>query len=641
MDDAQRRFDALMNGRARSVAEAARNYRERRGRHPPPGFDAWYSYTQAHDLLVVESFFDRIEADLAPLRGIDSHTLRHASHVFTPKITIRNGTIHAAKESLYEKLAQVTSMLRLLTEQNNITLPDVDMPVNVNDEPAMLVPWETIDTALQFVKPILTPPNETVSDFTAIDDAKIPKSEFDPEWMHGRERHTSAQWFGPRPFWSLVRPACPPGSPTRDQPLMQDIWHREGHTKKEHLASALLPLKLPIGTDEGHIKNWTSALDVCQHPSLQGLHGAFVAPTYMSVTRKLFPLFSTSKMSVTNEILIPNIGDLAVSNQSSSGIVPWSDREDKLYWRGPATGGKNTVDNWQRFHRHRFVAMLNATHVEIAEGLIHAGNESIIGLGYARNFRLLPANEYHLATQRGASMAEWVNGWGDAAFTDLQCSESTENGTCPYTDEFFSVLTSSSPNNSTSAYKYAAILDGEGGDTDESFVSSLQSGVLTFKASIYRQWYDDRVLPWIHFIPLDNTYVDLYAAMEFFQGSQTRGRNGDFAHAHIEMEKHEHHFNKPPGSAEERRRSNVKNGAVEGVGRKDVSEESKDGNDEKAQKIAQAGQEWATRTLSRYDALAYIYRLLLEYARIQDDRREMLGWVGDIEDEGGKNDAPI
>ncbi|CAI6338313.1 unnamed protein product [Periconia digitata] len=638
MDTAQTEFNALVDGHGHTVADAAENYRRRRGRHPPPGFDAWFAFAQAHDALVVESFFDQIEADLAPLRSIDPYTLRQTANNFSPKITIRNGTVDAPKGSSYIKLAQIATMIQAVAEQEIVQLPDLDIPVNVNDEPAMLVPWETIDTALQFVKPILTPRNETIDSFASIKDVELPVSKFDPEWLNGRNRHTSAQYLGPRPFWSIVRPACPPGSPARDQPLMQDIWHREGHTKEEHLASALLPLGLPEGSYEGFVRNLTTATDVCQNPSWQGLHGAFVAPAHMSVTQKLFPLFSTSKLAISNEILIPNVGDWNVSKQTTSDPVTWAQREDKLYWRGSASGGKNTARNWQRFHRHRFVAMLNATHVEIAEGLIHAGNESIIGLGYARNFRLLPGNEYTLTTQRGANMAEWVNNWGDAAFTDLQCSELGNNGTCPYTDEYFSVSShdSSLPRNSTITHKYAAVLDGEGGDDSGSFMASLRSGQFTLKASIYRQWYDSRVIPWMHCIPLDNTFVDLYAVMEFFRGPQVKGRNEAFAHAHIEMEKHEHHFNTPPEGKEKRAgyQSRHVGNSSDQTADSNVSE---DGQDEKAQRIAEAGQEWASKALTEKDVLIYVYRLLLEYARIKDDRREMLGWVGDLLMEEGKS----
>lgn len=637
MTDAQKRFDVLLETEANTVAEAAKNYRSRRGRHPPPGFDAWYRLARNRSVLVVEPFFDQIESDLAPLWGVDAHNLRRMAHGFSPKITIRNGTINAKKESSYTKLAQVASMLRSLAEQMDAILPDLDIPVNANNEPAMLVPWETIDTALQFVKPMITSQDDTIDDIAIINDEELAKSKFDPQWLDGRERHTSTKWFGPRPLWSLVRSACPPSSPARTHPLLQDIWHREGQANDVHTAAALLPSEPPSNTLEGYVKDWTTALEICQNPSWQGLHGAFVAPTQMSVTQKLFPLFSTSKMTVSNEILIPNVGDWNTSIQLSSKPVPWSERADKLHWRGPATGGKNTASNWQRFHRHRFVAMLNATHVEIAEALLHAGNESLVGLAYAKNFRLLPANQYNLATQRSANMAEWVNSWGDAVFTDLQCSESADNGTCSYTDDYFSVIfeAARSPRDSTSVYKYSAILDGEGVDESEAFSSSLGSGTFTLKASIYRQWYDSRIIPWLHFAPLDNTFVDLYPIMEFFRGSQIKGDNKDYAHAHIEIEKHEHHFKTPNSEEYKRDKRNGRGQAIEqDADGNDRLHGRSDGNDEKAQQIVQSGKEWAARALSKDDALVYVYRLLLEYARVKDDRREALGWTGDLYKKG-------
>jgi hypothetical protein len=34
--------------------------------------------------------------------------------------------------------------------------------------------------------------------------------------------------------------------------------------------------------------------------------------------------------------------------------------------------------------------------------------------------------------------------------------------------------------------------------------------------------------------------------------------------------------------------------------------------------------------LRREDMLIYMYRLLLEYARLMDDKRDRLGWVEDL-----------
>ena len=54
------------------------------------------------------------------------------------------------------------------------------------------------------------------------------------------------------------------------------------------------------------------------------------------------------------------------------------------------------------------------------------------------------------------------------------------------------------------------------------------------------------------------------------------------------------------------------------------------GYDGEAEKIAVAGQEWANRVLRPEDMQIYVLRVLLEYARVTNDNREKMGWVGDL-----------
>ncbi|KAF2690599.1 hypothetical protein K458DRAFT_248977, partial [Lentithecium fluviatile CBS 122367] len=565
MGAAEQAFALTLGSQATSLADAAQKYRARRGRHPPPGFDAWYAYAVERDALVVESFFDQIHDDLEPFWGMDVYTLRRIVGTFSPGITIHDGVVDSAVKMSYERVQAMVDMLAKLVAEKGVEVPDLHIPVNVNEEVGMLAEWEAVDTAVQIARPILTATGEVVSDYAPIEDEEYEDAGFDPEWLDARLRHTThAEYYGPRPFWSLLRPACSPASPARKEPLV------------EHSAAALLPLEAPAGdsTFRGYVMNWSVTEDACAWPPLQGLHGGFVAPEEMSVTKKLFPLFSTSKMGVSNEVLVPG---LVRWNESRSSEVTWEEKQDKLFWRGPATGGKNSAINWQRFHRHRFVAMLNATHVEIAEGLLHAGNESMIGLGYARNFRLLPGNDYGLATQRGGIMAEWVNSWADAKCTDLHCNVATEGGGCVYTDEYFSVAPASNSTVEGRGCKYAAVIDGNGGDDGGEFIDALRFGRTTLKASIYKKWYDNRLVPWVHFVPIDNTFVDLYGIMEYFLGTMR-------------------------------------------------DESAEDGHDEAARKIAEGGQAWAAKVLRKEDMFVYMYRLLLEYARVVDTRRQRLGW---------------
>ena len=52
--------------------------------------------------------------------------------------------------------------------------------------------------------------------------------------------------------------------------------------------------------------------------------------------------------------------------------------------------------------------------------------------------------------------------------------------------------------------------------------------------------------------------------------------------------------------------------------------------DRVAEKIAMGGREWAGRALRKEDMSVYVLRLLLEYARVVDDDREVMGWVQDL-----------
>ena len=52
-------------------------------------------------------------------------------------------------------------------------------------------------------------------------------------------------------------------------------------------------------------------------------------------------------------------------------------------------------------------------------------------------------------------------------------------------------------------------------------------------------------------------------------------------------------------------------------------------HEKEAQKLARQGREWANKVLRRDDIEVYMFRLLLEYARISDDNRDRIGYSGD------------
>ncbi|KAH8730322.1 hypothetical protein GQ44DRAFT_607047 [Phaeosphaeriaceae sp. PMI808] len=576
MNTADKAFDKMVKNEIHTLEQAAAQYRKLRGRYPPPGFSAWYTYAVENNAIVNERFWDQIYHDLAPFWSTDPVLLRKQAHVFSPKISIRNGKVEAKAYNQHSKLGNWEDMLTTLANEPNVHLPDIDIALNVNKEPAMLVPWEMVDTALSMSRKLMLEPTDIIPTFSGLGNIENLTEGFDwqPEWLGPRLTHPASS-LGPRPLWSLVKPACPPKSATREARVYDDIWDPEGGTKEMHSAAALLPLELPVGTVKGYRdRNWTRAIDACEHPHLQGLHSAFVSPKEMGVATKIFPLFSDTKFSMSNDILLPDAAEWNASSViSEPSTVSWEDKDKKLFWRGATTEAHLTARYWQRFQRERLVSMLNATHVEIAEGLLHAGNESAVGVGYAKNFRLLPANDYILTNQKKGKLAEWVNGWADVGFTNLECASDPDG--CEALGEYFSTTELPTSNQETKA-KYAIVLD----DSDVQFSDHLRNSEVTLRASIYRKWFDSRIVPWHHFIPMDNTFVDLYGVMEYFVGT----RSSSYAH------------------------------------------------DDEARRVAEAGKEWADKVLRKEDMLIYVYRLLLEYARVVDDKRERLGWHGDLVD---------
>ncbi|KAK5123815.1 hypothetical protein LTR85_002451 [Meristemomyces frigidus] len=544
-------IDALLAKETHDVHAAAQAYRDRRGRQPPPHFDAWFAFAQNHSAVIVEDFFDQIYSDTAPFWGVPARQIREQANDFLHRISVRDGNVtqrtdidERAWMNLWQDMVQSVAQW----------LPDVDMPINVMDESRIVVPWEEIDGYMQRERAsrIIVPQEELKTYYDGLKGLdRNPPEKFD------------AEFSGMGPYWPLAVVGCPPESAARKAYIETDF-------------STAPPLdgQYPKGSYEGYVQNWTLAKSPCDNAALQGLHGTFVEPISIANTKKFFPLFGGSKLPMNNEILLPPAmywtDDPFYSGGKEHG-QPWDEKRNGLIWRGAASGGRNKESNWKRFQRHRFVAMVNATSVEMAE----TGEQTPL------NFAL-PANDtYDLAALTGSTahssskfgaLAKWIKTWSNAAVVHLLCFPDPNPPHCAYTDSYFSV-SRAMPMKEQYAYKYLPDIDGN--SFSGRYRAFLYSTSLPVKATIYEEWHDSRLVPWVHFVPMDHTFVDIYGLMEYFVG------NGDA-----------------------------------GVG----------GHDDVAKGIAMGGKAWAEKVLRREDMQVYVFRLLLEYARLCDDEREVMGW---------------
>jgi hypothetical protein len=125
-------------------------------------------------------------------------------------------------------------------------------------------------------------------------------------------------------------------------------------------------------------------------------------------------------------------------------------------------------------------------------------------------------------------------------------------------------------------WKYKYLFDFDGAGLSGRFLPFLESRSLVFRAASFRQWFDERLTSWKDFVPVDTRLHDVWSLLAYFGGLGENGENGHEA---------------------------------------------------EALKIANDGREWAAKVLRKEDMEIYMFRLLLEWGRVVDDRRNELGFV--------------
>lgn len=584
--------------RSYTVNEAAAAYRERRGRHPPPSFDKWFSWAADRKTVVVEDFFDQIYSDLDPFWGVSAQEMREFPRSWNYVLSIRNGTMRRWNDEPPNIAPWMDMWEHGFSSLPLHDLPDVDLAFNGEDEPKLFVPWEIRNQArLEGAKSKHTdkirngrPVQEEFGSLHAMNlDRPAPEFRTAFEWMDIRYQD---------PLWLAARETCPPDSPARIADAYEDYT------------------KAPVFTDptsvdwmtSGYVSNWTQAKSSCANPGFRNIHGSFIAMQseamdnprsgQKAVVQKLVPLLSGCKIhDVNSEILIPpavqwpNKADAEGAesfNFNERNRQAWEDKQDAVFWRGSASGGINTADDWTRFQRHRFIAMQNGTLVAAHQAVSHLTPPAHVPGGrpmLPHNFPLPDRRVYPLAALsegRAAARAlgNWVSDITDAAFIHLRCyppiSWFEGNGaTCAYSGPYYNVKPII-PGAEAFKYKYQPDLDGA--SYSGRYRAILQSNSLPMKATIYDEWHDSRLVPWKHFVPMDVSNVDWWGLLEYFFGFK----------------------------------------------------EKRAAHDDVARKISLDGSEWARTVLRTDDMLVYMYRLILEMARLMDEQREHIGFIEDL-----------
>lgn len=326
------------------------------------------------------------------------------------------------------------------------------------------------------------------------------------------------------------------------------------------------------------VADWTLSANPCHQPDIANLHGFHLSPSGLSGTHELVPVFSQSRAPGYADIRYPS---------------PWNYLDRQKY-----EFGENFPDN--NFAKKDNVFFWRG---ETTEGFSTSGTWK--GMLRQRFVHLLnnetSRQPIFLPTGSKSGRLEYVmerpEEIKDLLETKLDARFVNEVTRCDGPDcvdqklEFWS----GKDVDFRDHWRYRYLFDTDGPGFSGHFLPFLQSNSVVFKAALFREWYEGRLTAWKHFVPVDLRLHDVFSSLAYFGGYSLKDR-----------------------------------------GRRTMEP-----RDKEAEAIARQGKVWTEKVLRKEDMEIYMFRLLLEWGRLTDDRRKDVGFRMDTKgrkgnDKGGK-----
>ena len=499
--------------------------------------------------------FDTIYDNLLPFRALSPNQIREMTQKLATNpyndlgaISIRDGKAHVQK-GIKPTHAWMVQGAAVMIGKFSEHLPDMDIVLNLNDEPRVAVPWEKLLPLKQKARTRESVPENDLLSMWSVD-RRTGWQPIEPADQTNETIFTDGAWRGI--FDSYVSTVCPPSSRARTR----RIWNR--HDLCLGCAAPHSMGQFPI--------DFKLASDICHQPDLAFLHGLLISPASFKVSQDLVPVFSQSALSGFNDILFPspwNYMDKIKYHPSEQHPDPdYDHKENSLYWVGSTSEGYSRFNEWKGMPRQRFAHMVNNnTHNQVSV-LLPAGPD----YKYQIMDGSAPLEQLHL--RANVHIADPITRCGDC---DIQHDEL---GTISWVDF-------------QNHWSHQFLFDLDGAGFSGRFLPFLQSHSLPLKTGLFRQWFDSRVSSWLHFVPVDIRLHGLWSTLAYFAGVSDLNANEDgFDESHAIMMAHT----------------------------------------EQGRWIAEQGRQWAEVALRKEDMEIYFFRLLLEWGRLTDDRRDLLGY---------------
>lgn len=526
VEQANAAFNAKLAAQSNTAEEAITEYQRRYGRQPPSGFQKRFELAKSKHFHFIDEF-DAIQRTITPFWGIAASDLRVCTSNLkgSPKlleVRIEDGKVLPDTET-YRDDATVTLYVEAMSTWINETiwkevLPSTTFYLNLLDEPRVAVSRDTMDQAM----------SQAFGSSSRAHSKDIYRLANTVGWID-EARQSS--------FWKTLASSCALDSPINQRLKVAFSTASRGKAHSGHA--------LPF------VSNMTRNKDICDSIDLLSGHGFLSAPGNSQLTHTLVPLLGHSKTSLHNDILFPSLVHTIGrynGNYKDYEDLAWAEKVPQLYWAGSSTGGWATISNWRQSHRMRLTLMTNPPP--------HSQSDSQEQRLVRLLKRDLQTSIYQLTTQAWSTISHLFH---LRISNIVQCAPDA----C---SEMQSALPpiKSEPESASLGYRY--VLDMDGNAFSARFYRLLRTRSCVLKHTAFDEWHDDRLVPWVHFIPVSHSAEELGELMRFLVEDEEGQRIGE--------------------------------------------------------RIARQGKEWAEKTLRKDDFQTVFVRVLMEWARLFEDQEE-------------------
>ncbi|KAH7341008.1 hypothetical protein B0J17DRAFT_653701 [Rhizoctonia solani] len=275
------------------------------------------------------------------------------------------------------------------------------------------------------------------------------------------------------------------------------------------------------------------------------------------------PLFVQSQPEAGGALLHPALQSYMSAEKYHArfgSIVPWQNRSEKVFWRGRTTG-----EWFNKAHDWRF-----SHRIRIHTLTTLGGNRTDPNV--TPEVEVLVEDDLDGGVRTQTYMRDALNEkYMDASLIGgaVQCADSDGDRTCQIMDES---LMWGKETGWEAGLGNKFLLDIDGNGWSSRFQRLLTSGAVVLKMTIFPEWNSDWLIPYYHYVPIQVDYSDLYDTLAFFAGTP----DGLLGHDHL------------------------------------------------AEKIGAQAHTFTVEQWRPEDMQVYIYRLLLEYARMVTENTDTM-----------------